>query len=73
MLTPCKPCVCNRASCEQCMFGYKSAETNHKRMKQIIELVDRGETPNGYLLALRYKKYHPNWREQIEYEKGGTE
>ena len=42
MLTPCSPCICTEASCEQCMFGYQSAETKHKLMKQIIELVDRG-------------------------------
>ena len=66
MLTPCKPCICTGASCEQCMFGYQSAETKHKRMKQIIELVDRGEKPNGYLLAQRYKNYHPNWEKQME-------
>ena len=66
MLTPCNPCICTGASCEQCMFGYQSAETKHKRMKQIIELVDRGEKPNGYLLAQRYKNYHHNWEEQME-------
>ena len=28
MLTPCNPCICTGASCEQCMFGYQSAQTN---------------------------------------------
>ena len=50
------------------MFGYKSAETNHKQMKQIIKLVDSGEKPMGYLLANRYKDMHPNWKEQMEGE-----
>ena len=66
MLTPCNPCICTGASCEQCMFGYQSAETNHTQMKQIMELVDRGEKPNGYLLAQRYKNYHNNWKKQME-------
>ena len=66
MLTPCIPCICPTAPCEQCMFGYKSAETNHKQIKQIIKLVDAGEKPMGYLLAQRYKDMHPNWKEQME-------
>ena len=66
MLTPCSPCVCIGAPCEQCMFGYKSAETNHKLMKQLIIQVDNGEKPPGYLLPGYYKRYHPNWKKEME-------
>ena len=48
------------------LLGYQSAETKHKRIKQIIELVYRSEKPNGYLLAQRYKNYHHNWEKQME-------
>lgn len=68
MLTPCKPCICPEAPCEQCMFGYKSAETNHIQMKRLIELVDAGEKPCGYLLTEHYKRIHHNWKDQMEYE-----
>lgn len=66
MLTPCNPCICPKAPCEQCMFGYKSTYTNHKKMKQLIEAVDRGEKPLGYVLADGYKRLHPNWKEEME-------
>ena len=66
MLTPCNPCICPGAPCEQCIFGYKSREEKHRLMKQLIESVNRGEKPNGYLIARRYKIYHNNWEEQME-------
>ena len=66
MLTPCSPCVCFGAPCEQCMFGYQSAYTKHKQMKRLIELVDKGEKPCGYLLPERYKSMHSNWKEHME-------
>ena len=66
MLTPCNPCVCLGAPCEQCMFGYASNEMNHKRMKRLIELIDKGEKPNGYVIVERYKKYHSNWKSQMD-------
>lgn len=66
MLEPCNPCICSGAQCEQCMFGYQSAEANHKQMKRLIELVDSGEKPNGFLLAQRYKDIHSDWKKQME-------
>lgn len=69
MLTPCKPCICSKAPCEQCMFGYKSTETNHEQMKRLIELVDAGEKPCGYLLVERYKSMHLDWMEHMEENK----
>lgn len=66
ILTPCSPCICSGAPCEQCMFGYRSAEDNHKSMKRLIEAVERGEKPFGYQLVDSYKIVHSNWREQME-------
>lgn len=66
MLTPCNPCICSTASCEQCMFGYQSKETKHEQMKRLIELADYGQKPNGYLLVERYKDIHHNWKEQMK-------
>jgi hypothetical protein len=37
LLSPCSPCVCLGAPCEQCMFGYKSAEENHRLLKDVLE------------------------------------
>lgn len=68
MLTPCSPCLCPKSPCEHCMFGYNSSYTNHKQMKELIEAVDRGEKPLGYVLADNYKRMHPNWKEQMEEE-----
>lgn len=66
MLTPCKPCMCTGAPCEQCMFGYRSAEDNHNAMKNLIESTLRGEKPLGYGVAEKYMAVHKNWREQIQ-------
>ena len=66
MLEPCNPCICTGAQCEQCMFGYRSAEANKKKKKKLIELVNLGEKPNGYLLAQRYKDIHSDWKKQME-------
>lgn len=66
MLTPCNPCICSRTPCEQCMFGYRSDEDNHKSMKSLIEAVERGEKPLGYALVDKYKGAHSNWKEQME-------
>lgn len=66
MLTPCKPCICPKAPCEQCTFGYRPAEENHNQMKRLIELVDAGEKPCWYLLVNDYKRIHPNWKDRME-------
>ena len=66
MLTPCNPCVCPGAPCEQCMFGYQSAETNHKTMKDLIIQVENGEKPMGYMIPEWYKCYHPDWKKEME-------
>ena len=56
MLTPCKYCLCTVASYEQYMFGYQSAETKHKRMKQIIDIC----------LFNVIKNYNSNWKKNKE-------
>ena len=56
MLTPCKYCLCTVASYEQYMFGYQSAETKHKRMKQIIDIC----------LFNVIKNYNSNWKKHKE-------
>lgn len=43
MLNPCDPCICHRAPCEQCMFGYRIMLENHRRVKQLILKVDAGK------------------------------
>lgn len=66
MLTPCKPCVSSNHVCEQCLFGYRSYEENHERMKKlIIETLQNKDPWNGYL-AERYMEYHPDtWRKDV--------
>lgn len=66
MLTPCSPCICPSAPCEQCTFGYRDSDTKHNMMKDLIKKYLRGETPYGYRLAERYMEYHPyTWREDV--------
>lgn len=33
---PCNPCLCPKAPCEQCMFGYKSIEDRTGLLNDII-------------------------------------
>jgi len=68
MLTPCSPCSCPGAPCEQCMFGYQSAETNHDTMKKLIERTLKGEKPHGHSVAERYMNNHKNWQKEMELE-----
>lgn len=67
MLTPCNPCICPGAPCEQCMFGYHTDEQNHRIMKDIFKTVASGENDLAYEFKLveRYKMFHPNWKEQL--------
>lgn len=65
MLTPCSPCICTNATCEQCMFGYETMEESHKKMKGLIEAVLAGRQPRGYGLAKKYMRYHADWRDQM--------
>lgn len=70
MLTPCSPCVCFGAPCEQCMFGYKSDQSNHEAMKTLIIGYLNGRRDPGYRCAERYMELHKNWKEQMgEYER----
>lgn len=69
MLNPCRPCVCPKAPCEQCMFGYRPAEENHEHMKNLILAVNAGEKPYGYICAERYMIYHENWNDELKGEK----
>ena len=66
MLDPCKPCIWP-GYCEQCIFGYRPAIENHERMKSIIEEVEKGNKPLGYSLVEKYKTYHPNWINEMNY------
>ena len=66
MLNPCRPCVCPKTPCEQCMFGYRPAEENHETMKKLIMVFNAGETPLGYKCAERYMLFHENWENEIE-------
>lgn len=68
LLTPCSPCVCPESPCEQCMFGYRSQIDAHNLMKDLIQRVENGEKPVGWILAKIYKDYHPNWAEQLKGE-----
>lgn len=65
MLTPCNPCSCPGAPCEQCMFGYQSEESNHETMKNLIEKTLKGEKPHGYRVAERYMDIHKNWKAEM--------
>lgn len=67
MLTPCSPCLCSGAPCEQCMFGYRSDENNHRIMKNMFKTVASGENalPYEFKLVEKYKNYHTNWKEQL--------
>ena len=71
LLEPCNPCVSPGAPCEQCMFGYRSAEDNHKHMKELLEAVLNGEKPHGWKCATTYMAYHHDWKERIGYEGTG--
>lgn len=62
MLAPCNPCVCPGAPCEQCAFGYQSAESKHNMMKRLILAYIAGERPNGWRCAETYMRYHPDWK-----------
>ena len=68
MLEPCNPCVCSRAPCEQCMFGYNSRKINHELMKKLLLAVDAGEKPDGWRCAETYKIFHRNWKAELEDE-----
>ena len=72
MLTPCQPCVCPGAPCEQCMFGYRSKEENHEHMKTLFYAVERGEKPFGWGVVRAYKTLHPNWEKELGVEKEET-
>ena len=65
MLNPCFPCVCPKATCEQCMFGYQSEEANHEAMKQLLLAVNAGKKPVGYGCAETYMRYHENWKDEL--------
>ena len=65
MLNPCNPCVCPSAPCEQCLFGYTSDVNKHEKMKKLIEAVNNGEKPNGYVCAERYMKLHSDWNDHM--------
>lgn len=66
MLTPCNPCVCRGAPCEQCMFGYLSKVDAHDLMKKLILCMENGGTPVGRTLVETYKSYHPNWKNEMK-------
>ena len=66
MLTPCSPCSCPGAPCEQCMFGYQSDETKHNIMKNLIEKTFKGEKPIVSSAAKRYMEKHKNWLDEME-------
>ena len=68
MLNPCNPCVCSGAPCEQCMFGYRSQDTKHKTMKEMLIAYNAGKKPDGWQAAENYTLYHKNWREEIGVE-----
>lgn len=65
MLTPCSPCCCPGAPCEQCMFGYNDEESNHRIMKDLILKIANGGKPIGWRNAETYMDYHKDWREEI--------
>lgn len=65
MLNPCSPCVCSGATCEQCMFGYRSKESNHEHMKELFLAVEAGEKPAGWKVVETYKSYHPDWKKEF--------
>lgn len=66
MLDPCDPCVCIGAPCEQCMFGYRSSQSNHEHMKELITAVNNGEKPVGWRNAETYMMYHRDWEKEME-------
>lgn len=71
MLKPCDPCVCSGAPCEQCMFGYKSKETKHKMMKEMLIAYNEGKKPSGWKAAETYMLFHKNWKGEIGMERPG--
>lgn len=68
MLNPCNPCCCPGAPCEQCMFGYNSAETNHRIMKQLLNEYINGDKPIGWANAKLYMEFHKDWKKEMESE-----
>lgn len=68
MFAPCNPCVCPAASCEQCMFGYKTPAEHHKMMKDLIVKTLAGEKPLGWAVAERYMQYHPDYKDILNAE-----
>ena len=66
MLNPCNPCLCIGAPCEQCQFGYRTAEENHESMKRI--LLDTDANSFNKSIAEAYKDYHPDWEERLKGE-----
>lgn len=65
MLNPCKPRICPGAPCEQCHFGYLTAEVQHKILKDMILNVEFGRSSYGRSAVELYEKYHTNWREEL--------
>lgn len=65
MLNPCDPCCCPGVPCEHCRFGYRSAESNHNLMKDLIIAIEAGEKPVGWKAAETYMTFHRNWREEL--------
>lgn len=60
MLTPCNPCIVpDCTKCEQCRFGYRSAQSVHNEMKDILINDPKGST------ARFYKRLHRDWLEQM--------
>jgi hypothetical protein len=67
LLNPCSPCLCSGAPCEQCQFGYQSAESNDKSMRAI--LLDTNENAFNKSIAEAYKEYHSDWEEILKGDK----
>ena len=72
MINPCNPCVCLGTPCEQCEFGYTSAEYKHNKMVNIIQRVEAGK---GSLfeesLVEKYKCRNRDWIKQMGLEEKG--
>ena len=61
MLTPCDPCVYPECTkCEQCRFGYRSAQSAHNEMKDILVNYPDSST------AKYYRNMHRDWQKQME-------
>lgn len=68
MLNPCDPCVCYEQSCSKCTFGCKTEKQKHEHMKRLINDVNAGKQPLGYMLAMMYMYFHENWQSELELE-----